>query len=202
LVDFIVQNKSRLSSNLKSRLQDAFGKQPPQRAFPLRNREDALNRVRRVEREDITIPDYLSDAIATYEQRGDLFWAGKSSISHNASPDNGTTYVTSNVLSDLYYANKRGTVANSVRRAFYCVALYRVIRRIMKLHGTKTLTKSIKLLCAGLILKDSDTIGPQRRDEIIKELTCDYGIGCVYESYTRKEGNGIIFYLFVVPPNL
>jgi hypothetical protein len=150
---------------------------------------------------DITIPEYLRGAITTYEQRGDLFWAGASSSSLEASSDNTTTYVTSNVLSDLYYANKKGTVANNVRRAFYCVALYRVIHRIMKLHGTKTLTKNIKSLCAGLILKGSDTC-PQRRDEIIKELTSDYGIGCVYEPYTRKEGNGIIFYLFVVPPHL
>lgn len=197
-----MQNKNRLSSDLKSRLHDAFGKQPLQRTFPLRNREDALKRVRRVEREDITVPEYLRGAITTYEQRGDLFWAGESSISPEASSNNGTTYVTNNVLSDLYNANKKGTVANSVRRAFYCVALYRVIQRIMKLHGTKTLTKNIKSLCAGLMLKCSDTTCPQRRDEVVKELTYDYGIGCVYDSYARKEGNGIIFYLFVVPTNV
>ncbi|KAJ5202163.1 hypothetical protein N7449_004242, partial [Penicillium cf. viridicatum] len=66
----------------------------------------------------------------------------------------------------------------------------------------KTLTKNIKSLYAGLILKCSDTTYPQRRDEIAKELSHDYRIGCVYNSYARKEGNGIIFYLFVVPLNL
>jgi hypothetical protein len=42
----------------------------------LRNREDALNRVRRVEREGFTIPEYLSDVITPHEQR-DLCWASE-----------------------------------------------------------------------------------------------------------------------------
>lgn len=183
-------------------MQDTFGKQPVRRTFPLRNRKDALNRVRDVKREDITIPEYLSGAIPTYQQQGHSFWAGESSISLEASSDHHATYVTNNVLSYLYHANKRGTVANNVRRAFYCVALYRVIQRIMKLHKAETLSKNIKSLCADLILKGADTISLERRDGIEKELVNDYKIGSVYEPYARKEGNGIIFYLFVVPPNL
>ncbi|KAJ6016376.1 hypothetical protein N7540_010967 [Penicillium herquei] len=194
IVDFIIDNRNHLPKNISHTLGEAFGKRPLQRPASLRNRQDALDRVRRITLEDIQTPEYLSDVIPLYGERGELFWTGE--ISSSTEP------VFRNVLSDLYYANKRRNTANSVRRAFYCVALYRVMQRIMGLHRSKTFTSNLALFCADLILKDSNTEKPQNPGDIAEELKSDYKTGSVYEPYAQKGGNGIIFYLFILPFNL
>jgi hypothetical protein len=193
-VDFLICNKNQLPDSVSHSLREAFAKRSSSGSAPLRNRQDALDRVRGVEREDIKTPEYLSDVIPFYEENGRLFWTGRLS-----SP---TNQGFCNVLSDIYYANKRGTTANSVRRAFYCVALYRVIRRVMELHVSKTFTTKIADFCADMILKDSDTERLEGKDDIVLQLRSDYKIGCVYEPYAQKAGSGIFFYLFILPSTL
>lgn len=175
-------------------LREALVNRSSQRSFPLRNRQDALKRVKSIKREDIKTPDYLSEVIPLYTERGELFWTG--GISSPAKQMSG------NVLTILYFSNKRGTTAHSVRRAFYCVALYRVIQRIIKLHGSKSFTTNIASFCAEMILKGFDTETLYSRGDIVDELKSDYKVGGVYDSYAERGGCGIIFYLFVLPSNL
>lgn len=139
-------------------------------------------------------PEYLDDAILLYQAKGSLFWTQEESTSSDQA--------LSNVLSDMYYANRRRTTTNNVRRAFYCVALYRVIQRIMQLHGSKYFTSNIALFCAGMILRDAGSENSWTEVDIIKDLKSDYNIGGVYEPYAQKEGSGIFFYLFVLPSDL
>ena len=141
-------------------------------------------------KDDLKIPEYLSDAIPKYEQNGDLFWAGESSNPVN------TNF--GNVLADLWHSNKRNTIANGVRRAFYCVALYRVLRRVMDIHKAKRMAYSLASFCADKIL---DVPEPEKlqKEDIIDELRSDFKIGSKYDSYTRKGKDGILFHLLVLP---
>lgn len=70
----------------------------------------------------------------------------------------------------------------------------------MGLHGSKTFTSDIAALCAEMIARDSDA--ESQSSDIAEELRSDYKAGGIYENYTQKEGDGIIFYLFVLPPDL
>ena len=193
-VNFIVLNKDQLPENVSKSLQQAFSGGCRRGSGTCRSRNDALKRVLRVKREDIRIPEYLSDAIPLYKSHGSLFWTGEQSAS--------SQQAFSNVLSDLYYANMRRTATNSVRRAFYCVALYRVIQHIMKFHKSKTFTSNLSRFCADMILSDPAPDKPQSRDDVINQLKSDYKIGGVYEPYAQKEGSGIFFYLFVLPSEM
>lgn len=149
--------------------------------------------MRGIKLEDIKVPECLAASIPRYNEQGDLFWTEAVSTS--------TKHVFNNVLSELFYAHKRHDTVHSVRRAFYCVALYRVIRRIMELHGSKTFTSNIAKFCADMIAKDSD-IQESKSTDIVEELKSDYKVGGIYEIYTQREGCGILFYLFVLPPDL
>lgn len=191
LVEFIVRNKKHLPEHIAHSLHEAFGKQ--KRTPPLRNRQDALSRVRCLTKEDIKTPEYLSDAVSIYKEKGYLFWSGEASSSAKVA--------FRNVLADLYYANKRSASANSVRRAFYCVALYRVLQRVIELHQSKTFTEKVASLCADMIIRDSED-GKIQKVDIIRELRSDLKTGGVYDQYAQKEGSGILFYLFVLPSTL
>jgi hypothetical protein len=192
VVNFIVRNKEILPDNISRSLREAFSKQPSQRSAPSQSRQIALSRLHRIALEDLKVPESFRDAIPNYKENGKLFWTGESS---QAVPS--TAF--QNVLSGLYYSNKRREAIDNVRRAFHCVALYRVIQSIIKLRKSKTFTTKLALFCAEMIFRDCATENTQTPEEIAEELKSDYNIGSIYESYTLKEGNGIIFYLFVLP---
>lgn len=71
----------------------------------------------------------------------------------------------------------------------------------MELHASKKFTTKIARFCANVILED-DGDTRDDPDDVAEELKADYKIGGVYESYAQKAGNGIIFYLFVLPSKL
>ncbi|KAJ5971797.1 uncharacterized protein N7479_001715 [Penicillium vulpinum] len=81
------------------------------------------------------------------------------------------------------------------------MALYRVIQSVMELHASKKFTTKIARFCANVILED-DGDTRDDLDDVAEELKADYKIGGVYESYAQRAGNGIIFYLFVLPSKL
>ncbi|KAJ5781822.1 uncharacterized protein N7518_010305 [Penicillium psychrosexuale] len=194
IVSLLILNKNFLPKDINRSLREAFGKHSSHRAVPLRNREDALHRVRCLERENIKTPEFMQDFLPLYKDQGSLFWSGGVSIS--------TEHICQNVLSSIFYANERGATADSIRRAFYCLALYQVIQRTIELHGAKTFTSKIASFCADMILGDSKNGNPQSKTDVVQQLRTDYKTGGVYEPYAQKAGYGIIFYLFVLPSKI
>lgn len=188
-----MRNKKHLPESISQPLCEAFGRQPSQRSSPCLTRENALERLRSVTLKDMQIPEYLRNSIPLYRENGDLFWNGELSSF--------TKHESRNVLGVLYHSNKRRTSADNVRRALYSMTLYKVIQGIMKLHASKTFTTRIAKHCAKIILQDDSNMH-ESLEAIIEELKADYKVGCIYEPYARRAGNGIIFYLFALPSHL
>lgn len=53
-----------------------------------------------------------------------------------------------------------------------------------------------------MILRDAGTESSPSEVDIIKDLKSDYKVGGVYDSYARREGSGIFFYLFFLPSEM
>lgn len=74
-------------------MREAFGRQSSQKSAPLRNRQDALDRVRCVTREDIKSPEYLSvvkkDTEVDLVQRPGEYWEQIKQNAEKATPNEG-----------------------------------------------------------------------------------------------------------------
>jgi hypothetical protein len=173
-------------------LQKAFGQTSRKtKARTVHNRDEALDRVKEVTKNDIKVPEFLSDALPCYKREGSIFWFGGEKTSTGQSQRT--------ILGDIYSAARRNAIANSVRRAFHSIALRYVIQQILEIRGLQRFTPEVRNMCVDIIL--SDGINTERQ-EISKWFSTEYDMGSVYESYTQKFGYGIIFYLFILPSTM
>lgn len=147
--------------------------------------------MKEVKKDDITVPEFLSDALPFYAREGSIFWSGGEKTS--------TAQSRRTVLGDIYFADRRKSIASSIRRAFHSVALRYVIQRILEIRGIQHFTTEVQKWCVDTILSDGIDAGPE---EISKWFSTEYEMGAVYESYTQQLGYGIIFYLFTLPASM
>ncbi|EED22701.1 hypothetical protein TSTA_061890 [Talaromyces stipitatus ATCC 10500] len=189
IVDFLIASKDTLPAGIKQALQKAFSQgSKTGKTGTARNREQALARVKEVRKDDITVPEFLSDALPCYAREGSIFWSGGEKTS--------TAQSKHTILGDIYFADRRKAIASSIRRAFHSIALRYVIQQILEIRGIQHFTTEVKKWCVDTIL--SEGIDTESK-EISKWFSTEYEMGAVYESYTQKLGYGIIFYLFALP---
>lgn len=195
MADILASKKDLLPDEVKGRLQSAFGQKPKARrkgTRAIRSKEAAIERVQRLSPDQIVLPDLALEAVRLFKVDGSLFWR------YGIRTDNERTHDC--VLSDLYYGKKKIESANSVRSAFYSIAVYEIIRVLMEQSGQESFSKQIEEHCTAMILNDSKG-DPAKEDAatIMKNLRDEHTKGKKYVQYTSRMGYGFIFYMFALP---
>lgn len=191
IADFLISRKDGLPAGIKQALEEAFGPKLRTKTGTVRNHQQALARVEELRKNDIRVPEFLSDVLPFYEKKGSVFWSGGDKTS--AAPSQHT------ILGDIYSADRRNTISSSIRRAFHSIALRYVIQQLLKIRGVQQFTPEVKNMCVDMIVSDGTVTDLQG---ISKWFSTGYETGAVYEPYTQKLGYGIVFYLFALPASM
>ena len=187
-----VSNKDYLSDDANRTLEDSFN-QSGRRWAPVNSRKDVKKKLYNIE--EIRLPDGVAEDVKKFAGDGAAFW--RDGIRAGSEEE-----LFKNPFGYLYCAKKQKDKASQIRQAFYYIAIYKMIKIVMRKCNYEKFIPSLqeRIACSIKVEYHPSAKKPTTK-EIQNDLKHDFEKGKLYYQYVKVKGDyGIIFFMSILRP--